>query len=255
MIKRLVCTTSATCVARCIKWSRFGRGSMTKVGQDSGKEQKGRTRRGGWSDETRFARDESVSSRIQGRENCVERDNGERGRRTFPYRKCNGGHFSRRGRPFPVHDHHEIQTKMANSGWRWGRDEQEVREIRNERGKWERRKSSAERQRGPRRGKRTTGLTTHDGGPCRPMGFPFSIFFFPSFFPPLPFPFSLLCPCYTCRILFDHTISLRFFLTLKSFLCSFKRDRIFMILRCVLISYRFLYTYTFITQLFGWIIL
>lgn len=41
---------------------------MAKVGQDSGKEQKGRTRRGGRSDETRFAWDEGVSGRIQGRE-------------------------------------------------------------------------------------------------------------------------------------------------------------------------------------------
>ena len=28
-------------------------------------------------------------------------------------RKRDGGHFSRHGRPFPVHDHREIQTKMA----------------------------------------------------------------------------------------------------------------------------------------------
>lgn len=41
---------------------------MAKVGQDSGKEQKGRMRRRGRSDETRFAWDEGVSSRIQGRE-------------------------------------------------------------------------------------------------------------------------------------------------------------------------------------------
>lgn len=68
MIKRLVCAMSRTHVARCVKWSRFGRGSMAKVGQDSGKEQKGRTRRGGRSDETRFAWDEGVSGRIQGRE-------------------------------------------------------------------------------------------------------------------------------------------------------------------------------------------
>lgn len=55
MIKRLVCATSGTDVARCVKWSRFGRGSMAKVGQDGGKEQKGSTRRGGRSDETHFA--------------------------------------------------------------------------------------------------------------------------------------------------------------------------------------------------------
>lgn len=89
---------------------------MAKVGQDSGKEQKGRTRRGGRLDETRSAWDEGVSSRIQGRELRGGITGGWRGRRTFPYRKRNGGHFSRRGRPFPVHDHHEIQTKMADSG-------------------------------------------------------------------------------------------------------------------------------------------
>lgn len=106
---------SRTHVARCVKWSRFGRGSMAKVGQDSGKEQKGRTRRGGRSDETRFAWDEGVSGRIQGRE-LREGITGGEEERTFPYRKRNGGHFSRRGRPFPARDHHEIQTKMASSG-------------------------------------------------------------------------------------------------------------------------------------------
>lgn len=98
--------------------------------------------------------DEGVSSRIQDRKlrggiTAAEEGGRGRGRRTFPYRKRNGGHFSRRGHPFPVHDHHEIQTKMADSGRRRGWDGQGVREIRSERGKWERRKSSAERQRGP----------------------------------------------------------------------------------------------------------
>lgn len=226
---------SRTHVARCVKWSRFGRGSMAKVGQDSGKEQKGRTRRGGRSDETRFAWDEGVSGRIQGRE-LREGITGGRGGERSRTGSATAAIFHGADVRFRPAITTKYKQKWRTRGEDEGRDEQGVREIRSERGKWERRKSSAERQRGAARRKKDDRLDDTTVVPVVHLGFPFSSFFFPlSFFPPFLFPFSLLRPCYTCRILLDHTVSLRFLSALKSFLCSLRRDRIFTILniRCI----------------------
>jgi hypothetical protein len=97
-----------------------GFGSMAKVGQESDKEQKGGTRspRGLCTDKTRLmdgrgpGRGDSRSSRAAG--------GGAHWGNVASYRKRDGGHFSQRGRPFPVHDHHETQTKMADSGKKTG---------------------------------------------------------------------------------------------------------------------------------------
>lgn len=182
MIKRLVCATSGTHVARCVKWSRFGRGSMAKVGQDSGKEQKGRTRRGGRSDEMRFAGNEGVSGRIQARElRGGITGVGERSR--------TGSATAAIFHGADVRFRSTIITKYKQKWRTRGKDEggtsrggggREVREIRSERGKWERRKSSAERQRGSRGGKRTDRL---DDTTVVPVVHWVSLFpFFPPFF-------------------------------------------------------------------------
>lgn len=159
-----------------------------KVGRDEGRLDKMPFRRRGLGDEGRSVAGFRTEGKVEGEGWFAERS-GIRGEERSPYRKRNGGHFSRRGRPFPVHDHREIQTKMADLGMEdEGRDGERrgTGEIRSERGKWERRKSSAERQRGPRGGKKEDDRLD-DTRPwcCRPSEFFLSTAFL-GFFPSHP---------------------------------------------------------------------
>lgn len=132
---------------------------MAKVGQDSGKEQRKVKRVERVGVKSAFSSAKETRTNEGGRGSGI-RSKGLRGhggpkRGCCRCRKRDGSHFSRRGHPFPGHDHREIQTKMANSGKKsrgLGRYEGRERyRAKEENG--ERRKSSAERQRG-RRGRR-----------------------------------------------------------------------------------------------------
>lgn len=126
-----------------------------------------------------FAWDEGVSGRIQGRELREGITGGEeenvpvpeaQRRPFFTARTSVSGPRS----PRNTNKNGELGVK------RRGRDGQGAREIRSERGKWERRKSSAERQRGAARRKKDDRLDDTTVVPVVHLGFPFSSFFFSS---------------------------------------------------------------------------
>jgi len=146
---------------------------MAKVGQDNDKEQKGGTRppRGLYTDKTRLMDGRGPGRGTVGAGGC--------GGHVASYRKRDGGHFSQRGRPFPVHDHHETQTKMADSGKKTGERGNETGkrpgEIRSERGKWGKTEIKRRETEGGREAEK--GRSPRDGTTGPPSSIGVSLFF------------------------------------------------------------------------------